>query len=197
MISVVCVNHGSKYDPKYVRVLEAQVRRNLKQEHEFFCITDHPKAYICRTIPIERGLKGWWPKLQFFKGGLFPDRALYLDLDVCITGSLDELVDVDSPFCIISDWHLPCFNSSVMVLDPWTHPEVWEDFRTYHATPGGDQQWITDKVPDAATFPSNWCLSYRSHAQPGVPKGCKVVVFHGDPKPEDMPSSWVADYWHE
>lgn len=196
-MKVVCVNVGFKYPPEYVRILEAQVKRNLTLPYEFVCITNKPKNYTCETIPVERGLRDWWPKLTCFKGGLFDERILYLDLDVCITGNLDELVSVESPFTIISDWHLPCFNSSVMVIDPWVHPEIWEDFRTYMATPGGDQEWITKKAPDAATFPPEWCVSYRSHAQPGVPKNAKVVVFHGEPKPAALLHTWVKEYWHE
>ncbi len=193
---VVCVNQGPKYSPEYVRILEAQVKRNLTFDHEFVCITDKPKNYTCKTLPVERGLKGWWPKLQIFKPGLFNDRVLFLDLDVCITGSLDELAEYPA-FSIISDWHLPCFNSSVMVLDPNTYPEVWEDFRTYKGTPGGDQRWITDMIPHAGVFPTEWCVSYRSHAQHGVPRGAKVVVFHGDPKPHEFPSEWVRQFWRE
>ena len=120
-----------------------------------------------------------------------------LDLDVVITGDLGELVDVKESFCIIDDWHLTCFNSSVMVLDADTHPEVWEDFRTHKATAGGDQQWITDKLPYSRTFPKEWCVSYRSHAILGPPKDCKVVCFHGEPKPDSIPSRWVSEYWHE
>lgn len=197
MIYVVCVNQGTKYSPEYVRVLEAQVKRNLSVEHEFVCITDKPKNYSCKTLPIERGLKGWWPKLQVFKRGLFDKPVLFLDLDVCITGSLDEIVWFDSPFAIISDWHLPCFNSSVMLLDPDCHPEVWDEFRTYKGTPGGDQRWITDMVPYAQTFPEEWCVSYRTHAVKSPPKHSKVVVFHGSPKPHEFPSEWVKKYWRE
>ena len=116
---------------------------------------------------------------------------------MCITGSLDEIASYAPPFSIINDWHLPTYNSSVMVLDPDYAPEVWEEFRTYKGTPYGDQHWITQMIPDASVFPEGWCVSYRTHAQTGVPQGAKVVVFHGQPKPHEFPSTWVKDYWRE
>jgi hypothetical protein len=196
VLTVACVNWGPLYDPKYVRILEKAVKKNLAQEHEFVCFTDKPENYTCRTRTLPKGLKGWWNKLYLFSPGCFDGRALYLDLDVCITGSLDSLVDVPSKFCIIDDWHLDGYNSSVFVMDKDAHPEVWEDFNSTEGFPG-DQDWISHKVPHAAVFPSQWCVSYRSHAQLGVPRGTKVVVFHGTPKPHELPSYWVKNYWHE
>jgi hypothetical protein len=194
VLEVACVNWGTKYDPRYVEILEAAVKRNLKAPHEFVCFTDNPKNYRCKTRTLPKGLEGWWNKLFLFSKGCFDSRVLFLDLDICVTGSLDELVEIPSPFCIIEDWHVPGYNSSVFVMDPDSHTEVWEDFNSTEGFPG-DQDWITHKIPNAPVFPSGWCVSYRSHAVPGVPRGTKVVVFHGTPKPHEFPSYWVKDYW--
>ena len=194
MLTVSCVNWGTKYSPRYVEILQAMVERNLTIPNRFVCFTDRPENYRCETRKIPPGLKGWWPKVWLFSRDLFEDRMLFLDLDVAITGNLDELVNVPSKFCIISDWHLDSYNSSVFVMDKNAHPEVWEDF---NSTKGyaGDQDWITEKIPYAAVFPSQWCVSYRSHAQPGVPRGTKVICFHGEPKPDSFPSEWVRRVW--
>ena len=196
MLTIACVNQGTKYKKEYVEILEQQVKRNTRIPHEFVCLTDKPKNYKCKTINLPKGLEGWWAKTYLFKAGLFPDRVLYFDLDVCITGSLDCVAEIESKFCIIQDWHLPMFNSSCMVIDK-AHPEVWDDFdySTRHEWTGGDQHWITHKVPNAATFPAEWFVSYRSHAIISPPKGSKCIVFHGEPKPDKYPSEWVRDYW--
>jgi hypothetical protein len=197
-LTVACVKWGTKYPAKYVNVLQAMVKRSLARDHEFVCFTDDPKGLKCETVKLPGDLKGWWNKLFLFKPGLFSGRVLFLDLDVCITGPLDDLVDYATPFAIIEDWHLPGYNSSVFVMDHDAHPQVWEEFEPRVAKRlHGDQDWITEKIPNAAIFPWPWCVSYRSHAVPGVPKGARVVVFHGEPKPHAMPSPWVERYWHE
>lgn len=196
MLTVCCVKWGKKYPVEYVTKLEAMVKRNLSVAHEFVCFTDDPGSVKCKARKLPPGLDGWWNKIYLFKRGLFEGRVLFLDLDVVITGSLDELVSVQSRFCTISDWHLPGYNSSVFVMDKDSHPEIWDDFdKTVMDVFNGDQDWITEKIRNAAVFPSQWCVSYRSHAVPGIPKGAKVVVFHGYPKPKDCPSEWIKEHW--
>ena len=197
MLTVACVKWGRKYSAEYVNILHAMVARNLKREYRFICFTDDPKKIKCETQLLPSGLWGWWNKLWLFSPGLFPGKLLFLDLDVVVTGSLDELVDYASPFAIISDWHLDSYNSSVFTLDRDEETQVWTDFipAVVNRLPG-DQDWITEKVPNAAIFPAQWCVSYRSHAVPGVPRGAKVVVMHGDPKPKEI-GGWVKEYWHE
>lgn len=194
MLTVACVKWGDLYGPDYVNKLQSMVKRNLRIPHRFVCFTDDPRFLNCETRELPKGLVGWWNKLYLFRYGLFEDRMLFLDLDVVVTGSLDELVNVPSDFCIISDWHLDSYNSSVFVLSKNAHPEVWDDF----GSPGhlhGDQDWITLKIPNAPVFPAPWCVSYRSHAVIGVPKDARVVCFHGTPKPHEYPSEWVKDLW--
>ena len=193
MLTVACVNWGTKYPKEYVHVLKSMVEKNLTVPHRFVVFTDDPKGYNCETQPLPQGLDRWWNKIYLFKKGLFEDKCLFLDLDVVITGNLDELVSLDG-FRIISDWHLDSYNSSVMMLG--NEHKVWDDFnpRMMSQYPG-DQDYITDKLPNKGTFPSSWCLSYRSHCQPGVPKNCKIVVFHGYPKPHEFPSNWVRELW--
>lgn len=193
MLTVACVNWGTKYPPLYVSILEAMVKRNLTVPHEFVCLTDKPENYTCKTIKLPEGLEGWWNKVYLFKKGLFNGKVLFLDLDVVITGSLDDLVKLDG-FVSIKDWNYDSYNSSVMILGD--NPEIWDDFtpevaKRWH----GDQDWITDKLPFRNYFPDEWCLSYRRSCIGGVPEGCKVVVFHGEPKPHNSRSHWVKKLW--
>lgn len=196
MITVCCLRWGNRYSKEYVSVLEKQVYKYLNLPHRFVCLTERPQELSCDTIELPSGLPTWWGKVYLFKKGMFKGRVLYLDLDVCITNSLDELVEIPSPFGIIEDWHVPGFNSSVMVWDADTCTQIWDDFsKEVMQTRRGDQDWITECMPMAAVFPPKWCVSYRGNAVPGVPKGAKVVVFHGSPKPHELTSPWIKDYW--
>lgn len=192
-MNVVCVNWGTKYPKKYVHILEAMVKRNLTAPHKFICFTDDPTGYTCETRPLPSGLNGWWNKVYLFKEGLFTEKTLFLDLDIVITGSLDELVKYEG-FIAIKDWNYDSYNSSVMILGK--HPELWDDFKPEVAENlYGDQDWITQRLKFRNYFPENWIKSFKTNCLAGVPKDCKIVVFHGEPKPHTAKRRWVNDLW--
>lgn len=209
-LHVVAVRVGDKYSRDYLAILHDSITRNLNREHRFWCVTDdehqiHPDIGI---IPANPDLPGWWQKLWLFSPDMpweSGDRIAYFDLDVAITGRLEELVDTPG---IIRDWHQPEYNSSVMCWDAGDHADIWSNFipqvmEQMH----GDQTWITavdsqgGMAMDGSTsprswqpFPRDWCLSFKAHAQEFPPPGCKVIVFHGRPDPHEC-DGWVKDVW--
>ena len=114
--------------------------------------------------------------------------------------------------------HWNSLNSSVMSWHQGMHPDVWTTFKTNPATAQkmhGDQDWIWKVAKSRITFwPDEYIMSYkwelrdrneidRSNGQirfktvrnPPIPKNCSVVVFHGDPKPENIKDPFVVDNW--
>jgi len=148
------------------------VSEHMSQPYKFVCVDDSP-------------FLGWWAKVSLFEPGRFSGRVLYLDLDVTVVSRLDDLADYPYPFAAIRDYQYPLqINSSAMTLDAGVADCVYNDF-----TPDvmerlhGDQNWVNKKIPDAARFPAGWCRSYRQECRFSVPKGTRVVVWHGMPKP--------------
>lgn len=128
-------------------------------------------------------------------------------------------------FCIIRDFTRSMnpswsrYNSSVFRLDSGSLDHVWALLvkdpsvtRRLH----GDQDWIYEKVKDNVQFwPDEWCQSYkwevRSRAElvgvgrqrnfatvittPKIKKETKILVFHGDPKPDQIKDPIVVDNW--
>lgn len=193
---IICVCVGDKYHPRYISMLRDMVDRNLSIPHTFHVITerDFPDA-----IPADPSLPGWWQKVKLFDPALpfsKGDRMVYFDLDVAITGDLDELVETKG---IIRDWNQPGYNSSVMVWDHGEHSNVWTTFN-HHCMKelDGDQDWITVVSYEAegwTAFPRDWFLSYRAHALDYPPRNCKAVIFHGAPKPHEVTEGWVPQVW--
>jgi uncharacterized Rossmann fold enzyme len=222
-IAFVCVNVGQRYPMAYVEILRDMVLRNcstLDRHVAWFCITDRPKELPQGVYPIaaDPTLPGYWQKVRLFAPDMpweIGQRVVYFDLDVAITGRIEDLVERKG---IIQDWHWPMFNSSVMVWDHGEHREVWLDFGPWvmerpsrpeiaRLLPagqinGGDQEWITsvDETPTKSysvfwePFPDEWFCSYRS-AQVWPPSGCKAVIFHGAPKPDEVTTGWVPNVW--
>lgn len=217
MINVVSVRVGSKYDPDYVLKLHDMIARNLstRDDVRHWCLTDDPHALPDGVTPIphNRDLPGWWQKVYLFSPDMpwnDGDRVLYMDLDVAVTGRLEDLVETKG---IIKDWHWPCFNSSVMVWDHGEHPRVWEWFDPAvigmpghlpaNLLPegqinGGDQEWMTSvhkmAREDLTMKGRRWLPDPKERwntfpsdwcvsyadAKLWPPNGSKVVVFHGE-----------------
>lgn len=209
MINVVSVCVGPRYSMEYVHRLHDAIQRHLGEEQTHFCLTDRPDELPegITAIAPNPDLPGWWAKVGLFDAERMPwadgDEILYMDLDVCVTGRLEEL-----PHGIIKDWHWPTYNSSVMRWRHGDHADIWNRFtldvidRPTESLEGllpkgqingGDQEWIS-QVSAWNTFPTHWFKSYRD-CRDWVPEGTKAVIFHGSPKPHEVTDGWVPHSW--
>lgn len=187
MLTVACVQVGNYLGrgDEYVRKLRAAVARNLKQPYAFACITESAQA-------------GWWAKVDLFQPGRFEGRVLYLDLDTVITGPLDELVE-HKGLLHLADWGWTKnhYGSGVMVWDAGEHAEIWGQFSVDIARAfGGDQDYLT-ALGGWDALPKGLNVSYRYVAKAGPPAGAVTVSFHGKPKPHEVMTGWVPEYWRE
>lgn len=161
------------------------VAEYLSVPHTFTCLSN---ADVPDRIPLVTDWPGYWAKLECFRPGLFTGRVLYLDLDVTVCGDLAPIIDYRTGFAAISDYERPTLNSSVMVWDAGEADNIFTSFDPglMQIIKGGDQTWITDQMPHASLFPPDWCPSYKHDCRYSVPRGAKVVVFHGRPRPWDL-----------
>lgn len=188
---IACVRTGKKYGDDYVLKLRNGVARHLHVKHDFVCFTENRVEGVeCEPLPAP--LPGWWSKVSLFSLGR---PLIYFDLDVVITGDLQRLVDWNG-FGILEDHNGRTFNSSVMKLTG-KETKVWERF-----TPNvmshmhGDQDWITECMQDAPTFPREWFPSFKlDNCLAGPPDGAMAINFHGLPKPHQITSGWVPEVW--
>ena len=220
---VCCVKWGPKYPALYANRLRRMVRRHLGQPHDFVCLTDDPTGLDPDIAPIrlpDAGFTGFWNKISLFRSDLFePGRTIvYLDVDVVIVGSLDFLLDeTAAELTIIRGFNKNVgFNSSVMRFKAGALSRVYDAFAgdapavVASGRYAGDQDWICEKVPDAAFFPAGKIVSYKKDMKSHVllaakklglefswlraphwltvspPAGASIVVFHGKPDPEDV-----------
>jgi len=204
MLRVWSLCWGDKYSDYHVQRLQRTVKESLTVEHEFVCITDRAIEGVC-CIPPSVDWPGWWGKLAIPCMG--STRNIWLDLDVVITGSLDFLLPYTTdPLAMPWNWaqsgHGGC-QSSVMAwggkidaakdFDPsWAH---WPP-RNEPGIFWGDQEYITHLRDtgqlQVVQIPEQYVKSYKYHCRNGLPDDCRVVVFHGDPKPETVKENWFA-----
>ena len=207
---VACVCWGNKYPDSYVKKLQRAVERNLHWPHEFICLSDR-KIEGVRTKPLIMAEEIWWNKVQLFMPQMFRPgaRVLYLDLDVVVVGDLASLAAMkfDEPLAMIFNFgpnRSHCaHNSSVML---WTaeDPRVNEISAKFTSEVPrhlhGDQCWIWRVLrEEVANFPQDYIKSFKYDVRPlggKLPMGSRVIVFHGDPKPDDLNEVWVRANWY-
>lgn len=211
-LTVACVWWGTQYGIDYVENLLAGVKRNLTVPFDFVCITPHtevPEGVIRMSPPLGNNSEGWWQKVGLFSPDLFgpSQRVLYLDLDVVIIGSLDEIVRSEDPFCMIENFgpnkgHA-AHNSSVVL---WTPTEkTAEIFTKFDAGVmkelHGDQCWIWRVMQDEIRdFERYQCVSFKYERHPQwhhATDDTAVVIFHGQPKPHNCGNVRLMKVWSD
>ena len=109
---------GTRYGADFVNRLNAAVQRNTARPTQLVCLTDDPsdidEAVICKAIPHinlpDNLITTPWRKLVLWQDGLagLKGDVLFLDLDLVITSSLDEMFDYEpGRFCVIENWTQP------------------------------------------------------------------------------------------
>lgn len=210
MLQIVCVNAGNYCGrgKEYVEILYDMVRRNISQnvEGKFVCFTDDKEPYTdgIEKRPLSGGLNGWWNKIYLFKEGLFPvgDRIIYFDLDTVIVGGLDDLLRYRGSFAILRDVYRPQgLQSSVMAWESGKVPDIfatWCDLGR-PILEGGDQIWIEKYLAQQADifqelYPGQF-RSYKQECSYDIPRGTRVVFFHGHPRPHECGDGWIEYIW--
>ena len=206
MLTIWCVLWGEKYNHYYPQRLQREVAKYLTIPHQFKCLSDQTIDGV-ETVPQVSDKPGWWQKIDLFSPGFSSTYNLFLDLDVIITGNLDNMVLQYSGCALATPWnwaqsgHGGC-QSSVMLWHSGGPAPIYNAFDPDIAhwppinQPGvlwGDQEFITTQRD--AGFPvtqidPELVLSYKYHCRNGLPAGCQVVVFHGVPKPADVREEW-------
>jgi len=131
-VAVCCIKWGTKFGPEYVNVLRRAVAEHLSMPHRFVCLTDAPEGLdpeVTATpfpdfgLPRERWRRGSWPKVALFAEGVFADDeiVLYLDIDVMVTGALDDFIRlvIEKPgFHTLREWNPALLKLLPLALRP-------------------------------------------------------------------------------
>ncbi|MCG7518466.1 hypothetical protein [Ruegeria sp. Ofav3-42] len=192
---IICMKWGDAFGADYVNTLYCAVKDHLSLDHDFICITDNPeglaagiKTHPLRFPQLERDqwIHGKWPKVLMFDrqivGGY--DAALFLDLDLVVTGNLDPLLAIVMekgglylmPKFRGLIWRLiPAAiwdqiprimnkvtrgNSSVVGFVPAEQFHLCDDFDSATDLPRyeNDQNYISALAKDRKCYPKNWCI---------------------------------------
>lgn len=211
--TIICMKWGTRYGPEYVNRLASMVRRNVTKPTRFICFTDdatgvddgielHPLPEI--NIP-DRVAWTPWRKLSVWQFPLaeLEGDVLFLDLDLVITGSLDEFFDYQpGAYIAIDNWTQPgqgVGNTSAFRFPAGQHTQIFDDFVADPEAILGkwriEQQYISDTMSEMRFWPPAWCVSFKHTLLPRwpmnyvkvaeLPLDARIVAFTGKPDAED------------
>lgn len=218
---ILCIKWGTLFSSDYVNVLFRAVSANLSPGFLFICLTDqtnglHPEI-ITAPIPDigltsdQLSAPGVWRKLALFHADvalLAPGaRALFIDLDMMILGSLDPFFEASSQIIMLDtghDWRDRDPVQPSTGIFAFTLGSQQQILTAFLADPAGaiikyrnEQDFVADHANDVSLWPKGSVISYKRHLvrrygldlirTPRKPfGGPAVLAFHGDPRPADL-----------
>lgn len=217
-VACVLVKGHVGFTPEYVMKLRQMALRALPQ-HRFVCLTDGQASLPgIETITVAKpsGIYAWWSKVELFNPAhkaLQEGRILYLDLDVLIVDRLEEIVNFAPGMAIAPDGApnfvgkgnlktVKLFNSSVMSWNGGSHHSLFTNWTPDVARRlWGDQDWIGEQHPEAATMPLSWFPRLSQVTSRGkvdkLMQQAKVILCK---KPKNVEAAalwpWFAKAWH-
>ncbi len=219
-----CWDGRDYYPPDYVNRLHNMCRRHTSRPFDFVLFAGpdaearrheiHPDIKIVQT-----GLPYWWSGMNAFRAdapGVETDTLLYLDLDQVIIGSLDDILDLPYDLACMKD--LPSgrcpknkernVNVSVTLIRNGAAAFVWDAYQAagqptwnpLHPPPRAPLRMAAQEIIDAhggaEIIPEAWVCSYKYQVRKyGLPEDCRVVSFHGRPKPHEVADQFVKEHW--
>lgn len=229
---IITLKWGNRYGADYVNRLAKAVRRFTKTPVSIICFTDDAEGidpsvqvYPIPEIDLPPAAKvTGWRKLCLFRPDLPVEGiGLFLDLDIVITGPLDDFFtfgdEADIP--IIHNWVAPhkkwfrpdpmIGNSSVFRFKLNHCSFVWDQFHSEKewalANFRPPQSYLTHCIrPRMKFWPDEWVRSFKRHCrpvfplnlilQPKLPKDARIVAFHGKPDPEEVVDGYQGGKLH-
>lgn len=207
---VICINWGERYGPPFINRLYASVARNITPPFSFTCFTDNPTGIrsevCCEELPplpiaLPATSRGTWEKARLWNEHLanLKGSVLFLDLDLIITGNLDELFAFGRPGDVIlarnsakplqslgqtSVYRFPVGKLLPLLNRFAASPvEIAEKYRF-------EQHFVSREAPGGIKFfPRRWIRHFRAHCRrtfplnyflpPRLPRGARIVIFPG------------------
>jgi hypothetical protein len=223
---VICMKWGTRYANHYVNRLYHSCKRNIQGSLQFLCFTDDACALEqgidVRPLPKFDRVPSFlatttWRKLSIWQRDLGADlvgrEALLLDLDIVVTGNLDDFwLYHPGKFCVIENWTMlgrGIGNTSVYRLRIGQYPSIYDDFvaapvlgwMKYRT----EQVFISRRIGEQIFWPRTWCRSFKQELLPvwptrwwrnvPLPSDARIVAFHGKPDPhEALKGEWPYRY---
>jgi len=193
---------GGDYIEEHVRLLAAQVRANTTIPYDFICFTDsNEKIDGVVSIPLINNWPGWWSVPEVFRN---VGPTVVTGIDTVIRGNIDDLFKVATDSTEKDFWMIRSFRPPVRTISgimAWNGDWSWLyeqfDYEKFSRQLRGEEDYTNAKLREKRVIPKilqdafpESIYSYKRHCSGGISSNCKVLVFHGKPRPFEVPTLW-------
>jgi hypothetical protein len=183
------------YDESWVEKLYRGFRRNLTVPFRFVCFVDRVYAFAEPSIEQQR-IKAERPDygtcIEPYRLGV---PMILVGLDTVVTGNIDHMADyclTSDRFALPRDPYHPNIACNGVALVPGGHRKV----ATMHKGEN-DMEWVR-KFPHRFIddeFPGQ-VVSYKGTVEKQGLRAARIVYFHGQRKPHQVPHvQWITENW--
>lgn len=237
MLDVICwlwrptQAYRSQFGPNHVNTLQRMVARHYNKPHRFSCISDQTEGFNSdvRVLPLwddhrsRQSIYGpdtpsCYPRLKAFDISMrefIGPRFISLDLDVCLTRSVEPIFDRPEDFLIwgVRGRRTP-WNGSMWMMNAGARQRVWDRFNENPEKAisrargagfyGSDQAWMNYILGPKENYWSDadGVYSFRMNIKPNkgaLPDDARIVFFEGhyDPwnKVTQQMSPWLKEHY--
>jgi hypothetical protein len=182
------------YDESWVTKLHDGFDRHLRQPFRFVLFTDRARrlpAHI-EQVRLKADRPDYSNCIEPYRFGV---AMILVGLDTIVTGNIDHLAD----YCLTADTialprdpYAPQRACNGVALVPEGHQGVWRNWRGEN-----DMEWMRrqDHVFIDDLFPGH-VVSYKGSARDRGLGDARIVYFHGQEKPHQLPHvPWIEENW--
>lgn len=184
------------YRPEHVQWIAKQFAKHAPK-YEFACLSNVEIPGV-KVIPLKYNWQGWWSKMELFREDF--GKVFYVDLDTVIVSDLTELLEYNHTF---TTWAQPRkvhhLQSGIMAWSGYKKnlfekfakdPNYWMH-ECADAKCWGDQGFIGQNLTEEwhefnVLFPGSIGSYKLDYNKKEPPSNCKIVTFHGKPKPWEV-----------
>lgn len=173
-VNIVCVYWKGDFRtrdfcPQDVCRLYVSISKHMERPFDFFVFTNDMEAQLPGTkieLMHSEDWEGWWAKMEMFRPAAYSKRrTLYMDLDSHVIKSLEPLFKYKNPIVMFpgkKENSVPKYRNATILFDPeefyWMHSKFMMDSDYYIERYRGDQDLMSEWLPNAIVFPKEWMI---------------------------------------
>lgn len=203
----------------YVNNLYWGVRKWYNPPFKFVCFTNVELDVVpeVELRPFRMVTKrGVMPRMYMFseEAGLFGHQVLSLDIDVVITGPLDDILGYEGLYCTRQSWQkgpewglldgdIMSFRAGPENEQRFWKPLVSDVAEAERISQGRERVWVRHVTGGKAdmwtTVTPSQIVSLKHHVrkrQELPSENIRIVSFHGYPRPHQFSAPWRKENWY-